>query len=529
MPLTSMNTQEIAPVPIAPDGFQIVNSLSEYMSYCGRCDSRIPENALYACENDGEWLCSVCVLDHVHNGDMCEDCGFRMINNGETLACRNCDVRACRDHFTINHTGCADGGYDGADDGRYTGRPPVDGFGREAYIGLIDAPYFDHPLASGRRAAALELEVEYKGDRTEGRMFLPADVGIGHDGSLSNGIEVTTPPARGLELASVVLQTCQILSSHNYVAEETCGMHTHIDLRNRKDDKKFLSHLFNAFFSIEDILYAMQSFDRHNNTYSVPLRNNFAFFDMYGQRSGDFDYTFYRQPKTIEGKTYLEREKSQKYASPRYAAFNFHSVYFRGSLECRLHEGTVDGENALRWIDLLQTIIARVERGHSYSTMQKLAKMSVTRTKVARFAKYFGLSEDQREYVIRRINGGQGFGFALPHRIVWGTPVKGRPKGEPRPVYRRPSFIGHAVTCMHCNFTFTMRDRMTYCNSCMRPLHDRWGDRQYSRATTRLNTNNSVFATADSFQISNATMGDTGPTVDFNGYFYEANRTPRRR
>lgn len=461
---------------------------TEQYNYCYRCDARVLDSTMTECTTCRDRLCVECSSNHLHLGERCSGCGYRVLSGDTVEWCESHESFYCEYHRT-SHRSCGYEEYESEDEGRYSGRPPIQGYGREATLEYMDDEYVEHPLARGQRAAAVELEVEWDEDanpRTLGqplpRLVLPDSVGITNDGSLSNGIEVTTPPARGLALVNVITTTCDLLYEGGYRIKESCGMHTHIDLRDRMSDKKFLSHLFNAFFAIEDILYAMQGANRHTNHYSIPLRNQYKFFDMYGQKSGDFDYNFYKQPKTVEGKYYVEREKERKYAGVRYAAFNFHSVYYRGSLECRLHEGCVSADDALRWIDLLQSIIARVERGHSYAAMAKLARMNVTKEKVNAFARYFGLSKDQRAYVMGRIDTGQGFGFALAHRINWGVPTKGRPTREPR---RATRYVGNRVRCMNCSYEWVMRDSLVYCPSCLRNLFDDYGGLRYTRVTTR--------------------------------------------
>lgn len=475
------------------------------MIYCFGCDGRFAESMMFSCDEDMDWFCRSCVAAHVHNGGECSDCGFRMLRGAMTESCDHCGVTACSDHMRQNHRGCEMGGYDSRDDGRFSGRPPIEGYGREASLHLLDAEYIPHPLALGKRAAAVELEVEYDGETNNGRVNLPDSVGVGGDGSLSNGIEVTTPPTRGHLLADVILDTTRILAANGYTGKETCGMHTHIDLRDKVEDKRFLSHLFNAFFSIEDILYAMQAEKRYANTYSVPLRNTYKFFDMYGQKSGDFDYTFYRMPKNYESHRVIEREKTQKYGSPRYAAFNFHSVYYRGSLECRLHEGTVNGEDALMWIDLLQSIIARVEDGHSYSVMKNLVKQKVTKKKVRAFARYFRLTDDQLEFVMRRIESGQGFGFTMPESFRWGVPIKGRPTREPSaPARRRLLYTNNMVTCHACSHSWMLMAHHNECPRCWGPLVDRYNNRNYNRVSTESAAYFNSFATLNTLNITGA-------------------------
>lgn len=459
---------------------------NDTLRYCYECDGRFSNNRMVTCDPCGEYMCNSCMAGHLHNGEYCDACQFNQLNGGRTSRCPVCDVRSCVNHRR-NHRSCGLGPYDSGDDGQYSGRPPVAGYGREASMRYIDGMYIADPRAVGKRSAALEVEVEYMHmDAPKGRerMELPLSCGITHDGSLTNGIEVTTPPAKGRTLARLVTKVMDTLAEHGYDKDHTCGLHTHIDLRDHKGDFKFMSHLFNALISVEDILFAMQTESRHSNSYSIPMRNSYKFFDMYGQKSGDFDYTYYRQPKTFDGHYSMEREKERKYAGNRYMAFNFHSVFFRGSLECRLHEGTVNPEDALLWIDLLQAIIARVEKGHSYSAMRQLAQESVTTEKVRKFFRYFGLDGNLRAFVDRRIRSGQGYGFALPVRLDWGIPVKGRPaKHDPQVNVMRLRYVGSTVQCRQCARQWVLRGGMIECPGCWNRLINRYGERTYTRVT----------------------------------------------
>ena len=479
-----VTAQEELSMPRNPD-------TSESLAYCWSCDQRMAARLLVQCLDCSDYVCETCRgSTHIHNGDHCDACGFRLMNRGTVDVCRECDDRYCADHESM-HDRCIHGeDYAYGDDGRDYGRPPVVGYGREASINLIDDSYIPHPQAQGRRSVAIEIEAEYnntEAPKASEALTLDGLVGIGDDGSLNNGIEVTTPPVKGAQLVSIITETMNAMSQHGYGVSSRCGLHTHIDLRDKKGDSKFLAHLFNAFFAIEDILFAMQVSRRHSNSYSIPLRQSFKFFDMYGQKSGDFDYTYYKQPKTVDGHYMMENEKTRKYAANRYMAFNFHSVYFRGSLECRLMEGTLDPERALAWIDLLQSVIARVEKGHSYSAMQRIAGMNVSIQKVNAMARYFGLTNAQREFIKDQINAGHGFSFRLFEGIQWGTPVKGRPKRHlPAAMQFTPAYIGQDVSCYRCSNVWLMRRSDRRCPSCLVPLMNRWGEREYGRAAPLL-------------------------------------------
>lgn len=477
--------------------------------YCYSCSSRTTYESLRECVTCEAWVCTTgeCMNRHDHSGIYCNDCGHNTLStDDDTRFCGFHDEYYCGEH-AHDHEDC------GAREEDYAyrdgSRPRVDGYGREASMDWIDADYVYDPRALGKRAVAFEIEAEYVGNNREGELILSPRVGVGDDGSLSNGIEVTTPPSRGKTLADGLTETMGLMIEGGYDASlRSCGLHTHFDLRDKKDDKKFLAHLFNAFFAVEDVFYAMQMNDRSTGSYSVPLRNSYKFFDMYGQLSGDFDYTFYKQPKDHNGQYTMQREKERKYASPRYATFNFHSVYFRGSLEVRLHEGTLDAKRALMWADLMQSIIARVEKGHSYKTMIELAKMPVSIEKVNRMSRYFGLSKDQKAYIVDRINRGQGFGYSL-RPIQWGTPVKGRPKRHD-PV-RPPMnlvYVGQRVSCFSCMNQWTLRRTHRNCPNCSRPLMNVWNERNYNRIiTVPRRTRSSVRANEWYFDTSASNFG----------------------
>ena len=372
---------------------------------------------------------------------------------------------------------------DASDDG-YGESPRVSNFGQIATTQYIDDPYTPHPLMRGKRAATVELEAEYTGvgDKAGQSMELPYIFGTTNDGSLSNGIEVTLPPTKGAVLVNHMNSVCAMMKDYGYGIKQTCGMHVHIDLRDKKDDKKFLSHLFNMFFAFEDILFAMQTQKRYRSEYTIPLRRQYGFYDMYGQQVDKFDFNFYRYEHSIYGQQQLESEKQHKYGAPRYAAFNFHSIYYRGSLEIRIHDGCLDAERALKWIDLLQYMIARVENGkaHSYRFMSKMVDMPVTEDKLRHFFRYLRLPSDLRSYVRERIEEGQGMGFNLGE-FRWGQAMKGRASviTEPTLMYRN-----RRVRCDSCRYEFLLVDQHT-CPACRDELVSYTGRLRYDLAPRR--------------------------------------------
>lgn len=314
-------------------------------------------------------------------------------------------------------------------------------------------------LAEGKRYISFELEEEVRPGGAASLDGLPEKFGITSDGSLRNGVEVTFPPSRMDALVENARTAATVMQRGGWQPTDRCGMHTHIDLRDKVNDSKFLSHLFATFYAIEDILFAMQSRYRVNNSYCVPLRNGWKFYDAYGKESANFDFVYYKTPKTLASKLRLNEQKKYK-GGPRYNAFNFHSVWYRGTLEVRLHEGCLDANTMLMWAELLQYIVARVEKGITYPTLRKLLDMNVSNEKLALFQRVFRLPDRMLRYVQERIMVAQGgVTFRMPHRVELGTPVKGRPKS----LFPSRQFRATHRRCRWCAAVIALERRCPYC------------------------------------------------------------------
>lgn len=385
-----------------------------------------------------------------------------------TIECGECHHRFCPDE---EHEAGDDLCYEWLDreevefESDSSGRGYYNGPWREADL-LFEGDEPVPGLATGKRYVAFELEEEIRLGGS-GQFTLPDKFGITSDGSLRNGVEVTFPPSRMNALVENVRVAVDALQRGGYTPTERCGMHTHIDLRDKVNDSKFLSHLFATFYAIEDVLFAMQSRNRVRNSYCVPLRNGWRFYDAYGKSAPDFDFVFYKQPKSLANKLRIEEMKKHK-GGNRYNAFNFLSVWYRGSLEVRLHEGCLNARRMLMWAELLNHIIARVESGITYPTLRKLLDMPVSPEKLALFGRVFRLPDPLLNHVQERIIETQGaIRFRMPYQVSYGTPVKGRPKSllptrRFKPTHRR---------CRWCAAVISMTRRCSYCRRA--PMFER--------------------------------------------------------
>lgn len=118
------------------------------------------------------------------------------------------------------------------------------------------------------------------------------------------------------EHESVVKKIIDVLSKTDATVNKSCGMHVHIDMRDRNRDL-----VFSNLVSAQPILYAMNPKSR--------LENN-----------------------------YCKKTKTKVFDSSmdRYHGINPNAYSKYGTIEVRIHSGTVDAEKINNWVKLLVTI-----------------------------------------------------------------------------------------------------------------------------------------------------------------------------
>lgn len=340
-------------------------------------DARFPRDDMDFCGSCGGWFHPV----HSHGNpsarpaQYCADHELYHPACWSLMRCEECGERSC----FIAH-GCQDGSGSG-----YIGswRNPVLNF--EGDPGT-------HRLAMGKRFVGMEIEVE-NGSNFE----LPDDFGIVEDGSLSNGVEVLSPPARGSALVEKITSIMATLKGAGWEATSSCGLHVHLDARDKRRDKRYLSRLFALGFAIEDVLFSLQESERHENSYSIPLRKHYSLLEVRGPKSADFEYIYEKTNKS--DRRHLNADRLSKYGGQRYHGFNFHSVFHRGTLECRIHEGTTDAVRILHWAEILQAVLDKAEKRISYNELIKVMKIEDRPKKIDAVGRLLRLNDESMDYL----------------------------------------------------------------------------------------------------------------------------------
>jgi len=136
----------------------------------------------------------------------------------------------------------------------------------------------------------------------------------GNDGNSGHELAIV---AKSTQIASVISKACKVLADHKAEVNSTCGLHVHIDMRNR-DEKQAFANLVKS----QKLLYSMVPRSRYENTYCKPNDKGLKMDSYQG----------------------------------RYLGINPSSYGEHGTIEVRLHSGTVNAEKINNWIKLLQAI-----------------------------------------------------------------------------------------------------------------------------------------------------------------------------
>jgi hypothetical protein len=152
------------------------------------------------------------------------------------------------------------------------------------------------------------------------------------------------------EIKRVVNEACAILIKIGSKVNKSCGLHVHLDMRNRDAAKSFSN-----LVSMQNILYRMVPASRKANTYCKPTR----------------------------GKTY-------RILDERYHGINSQSMRRHNTLECRIHSGTIDSLKINNWIELLIASANHQEIKRAPTTAKGAQKM-------------LGLSDALTDYIAARL------------------------------------------------------------------------------------------------------------------------------
>lgn len=160
------------------------------------------------------------------------------------------------------------------------------------------------------------------------------------DDDSSHEVAVVAPET---EIQSIIQRVCNVLSDNNAQVNSSCGLHVHIDLRNRSAQM-----IYNRLVNAQGHLFKLIPSSRRSNEYCQRIKP--------GYNIEHFD------------------------GGSRYYAINPASYKKYKTVEVRLHSGTTDSEKINNWIALLLSITKHGIIKGELTIPQWLKALGVTKT-----------------------------------------------------------------------------------------------------------------------------------------------------
>ena len=211
-----------------------------------------------------------------------------------------------------------------------------------------------------------------------------------YDGSLSSsGVEFSSQPSQGDKLLEIVSNFCGVLNKNKYDTNTTCGLHIHLE---QKPDIKMLQKILLFYHKYEDLFFDMLPNSRRDNSYCIRFKKILSSDDiikmLITKNCMDFKRIFY---ETTDPSKYTSTKSNDK----RYCWANFHSIFYRGTLEIRAHSGTVNSEKINKWLLIHLRVL-------DYLKDSSISKISRLKADKKTFLKLF--NDDLSEYIQKRWN-----------------------------------------------------------------------------------------------------------------------------
>jgi hypothetical protein len=185
--------------------------------------------------------------------------------------------------------------------------------------------------------AGLSAESEGYGHNFRSHWKLTTDGSIRAD-NRHYGHEIVSPPS----VDSAELETmCKTLQELRFYANASCGMHTHVDTSGYELTQ--FKQLAKLWMRYEGVFASLVARSRLSNGYCRLTRTRL------GYRT--------RPPfETVDSAHCVECLAQAIGGRDRYNALNLEAYWRHGTVEFRLHHGTVDANSAVTWIELVTAL-----------------------------------------------------------------------------------------------------------------------------------------------------------------------------
>ena len=178
------------------------------------------------------------------------------------------------------------------------------------------------------------LEIEIESDRLNDYHLIYWD--IVDEGSLRGGVElISYAPYNDAKVRNSLEEIDKLVKNKPHItAGERCSVHVHLDMRELSPKRRVIGIL--NYLLLEKELYRISG-DRIESEFAIPLADNSYF------KKGLSRCIPYPSRKDLP-------------ITSKYQGLNSQPLLSLGSIEIRMHEGTLDTERIYKWINLLKRL-----------------------------------------------------------------------------------------------------------------------------------------------------------------------------
>jgi hypothetical protein len=161
------------------------------------------------------------------------------------------------------------------------------------------------------------------------------------------------------ELSKIVNQVTKVLKVNGSAVNQSCGLHVHLDMRNRKVSTAY-TNLVNNLTVLTKLVnksrYEKGSYNKlnKNKDFVTSLKGKFI---KIPSQSMNYDVVPHKPMVDSNGNPIMYmRSICQIKPLDRNSAINPYAYKEHKTLECRLHEGTIEASKIIRWVNKLVKI-----------------------------------------------------------------------------------------------------------------------------------------------------------------------------
>lgn len=200
------------------------------------------------------------------------------------------------------------------------------------------------------------------------------------------GIEfVCSKPLNYTTLDRSIKALSRILVKYDVKVNSSTGFHVHIS-NKRFLNPKTLKNIVFTWASIEDVMFSTQPRSRYSNSYCKRVLRKYI-------QDSDYDL-----PKA------KELLISHLRGIDRYYALNLSSMSLHGTIECRLHSGTIDSKKVMAWVDLLIGFYNYCISDYNHEEVVALFNEGITDEKIDKVLTMFKINQSTIDHFKARTN-----------------------------------------------------------------------------------------------------------------------------